>query len=188
MRYVNGGIFGEHSAPCNRLQPHVPQAATPRAAGCNPMHRSIPPPGSAGELDFFLGRRRAFDAVATSEGCTVLLLTREALKRMQAHASPLAAALEHAVLKYLCFQAPLTTYYLLCSSIYCAQVPSVLKYLVCSSTCASRRHHPLPTTHHPPCSQLLAAHSPLLAYDPLGFKNATCLCLQVNSTMGLSPL
>jgi hypothetical protein len=50
-------------------------------------------------------------AVATSEGCTVLLLTREALQRMQAQASPLAAALEHAVLKYLCFQA--TTYSLL---------------------------------------------------------------------------
>jgi hypothetical protein len=146
MRYVNGGIFGELSAPCNRLQPHVPQAATQCTAAC-------PPPASAGELDFFLGRRRAFDAVATSEGCTVLLLTREALKRMQAQASPLAAALEHAVLKYLCFQAPLTTYYLLCSSIYCAQVPSVLKYL-CFQAPPPTTHHPPPTTH--------CAHSYLL--------------------------
>ena len=95
------------SLTCRRLQPYVPQAA------CNPI--SISP----GELDFFLARRRSFDAVATSEGCTVLLLTREALQRMRAQASPLAAALEHAVLKYLCFQA--TTYYLLYSLLttYC---------------------------------------------------------------------
>ena len=102
------------SLTCRRLQPYVPQAA------CNPI--SISP----GELDFFLARRRSFDAVATSEGCTVLLLTREALQRMRAQASPLAAALEHAVLKYLCFQA--TTYYLLYSLLTTRSPPLLTTY------------------------------------------------------------
>ena len=83
---------------------------------------------SPGELDFFLARRRSFDAVATSEGCTVLLLTREALQRMQAQASPLAAALEHAVLKYLCFQA--TAYYLLYSLLTTHSRPLVTTLLL----------------------------------------------------------
>ena len=60
--------------------------------------------GIFGELDFFLRNPRSFNAVATSDDCTILLLTRDALQSMQSQASQLAAALEHAVLKYLCFQ------------------------------------------------------------------------------------
>ncbi len=60
--------------------------------------------GIFGELDFFLQHPRSFNAVATSDGCVILQLTRDALQSMQSQASQLAAALEHAVLKYLCFQ------------------------------------------------------------------------------------
>ena len=63
-----------------------------------------PAPGIFGELDFFLRNPRSFNAVATSDDTAILLLTRDALQSMQAQASQLAAALEHAVLKYLCFQ------------------------------------------------------------------------------------
>jgi SulP family sulfate permease len=60
--------------------------------------------GIFGELDFFLRHPRSFYAYATSDNCVILQLTRERLESMQAQASQLAAALEHAVLKYLCFQ------------------------------------------------------------------------------------
>ena len=60
--------------------------------------------GIFGELDFFLRNPRSFDAVASSADCTVQMLTREALQSMQSTASQLAAALEHALLKYLSFQ------------------------------------------------------------------------------------
>ena len=60
--------------------------------------------GIFGELDFFLHNRRSFDAEAASDETCLLELQREQLIRMQADAPQLAAALEHALLKYLCFQ------------------------------------------------------------------------------------
>ena len=60
--------------------------------------------GIFGELDFFLRHPRSFAAVASTNDCTVQVLTRDALQSMQAQASGLAAALEHALLKYLSFQ------------------------------------------------------------------------------------
>ena len=60
--------------------------------------------GIFGELDFFLRNPRSFDAVASTPNCTVQMLTRDALQSMQSQAPQLAAALEHAMLKYLCFQ------------------------------------------------------------------------------------
>ena len=48
---------------------------------------------------------RSFTAESSSSaGCTLLVLTRDHLQSMQSQASQLAAALEHALLKYLCFQ------------------------------------------------------------------------------------
>jgi len=60
--------------------------------------------GIFGELDFFLRNVRSFDAVASTADCTVQILTRDNLQSMQSQASQLAAALEHALLKYLSFQ------------------------------------------------------------------------------------
>ncbi len=61
--------------------------------------------GIFGELDFFLRNPRSFTAVASSESETcVQVLTREALLSMQNKTPQLAAALEHALLKYLSFQ------------------------------------------------------------------------------------
>jgi len=60
--------------------------------------------GIFGELDFFLRHARSFTAVASTDDCTIQVLTREALQSMQSQASGLAAALEHALLKYLSFQ------------------------------------------------------------------------------------
>ena len=60
--------------------------------------------GIFGELDFFLRHPRSFSAVASTDDCTVQVLTRDALQSMQSQASGLAAALEHALLKYLSFQ------------------------------------------------------------------------------------
>ena len=60
--------------------------------------------GIFGELDFFLRHPRSFSAVASTDDCTVQVLTRDALQSMQSQASSLAAALEHALLKYLSFQ------------------------------------------------------------------------------------
>ena len=61
--------------------------------------------GIFGEVDFFLRQPRSFFAEASSADCTLRVLTRDALQSMQSQASLLAAALEHALLKYLCFQA-----------------------------------------------------------------------------------
>jgi len=60
--------------------------------------------GIFGELDFFLKNPRSFLAEASSAECSLLALRRGALESMQSQASQLAAALEHALLKYLCFQ------------------------------------------------------------------------------------
>lgn len=60
--------------------------------------------GIFGELDFFLHRRRSFFAEASSRDCTLLTLRRERLHAMQSEDAKLAAALQHALLKYLCFQ------------------------------------------------------------------------------------
>jgi CRP-like cAMP-binding protein len=60
--------------------------------------------GIFGELDFFLRNPRSFDAVSSSPDCVVQILTRDNLQSMQSQASQLAAALEHALLKYLSFQ------------------------------------------------------------------------------------
>uniref|UniRef100_A0A7S2B7X7 Cyclic nucleotide-binding domain-containing protein n=1 Tax=Haptolina brevifila TaxID=156173 RepID=A0A7S2B7X7_9EUKA len=60
--------------------------------------------GIFGELDFFLRNPRSFTAVASTDNCTLQELSRGALQSMQSQASGLAAALEHALLKYLSFQ------------------------------------------------------------------------------------
>ena len=60
--------------------------------------------GIFGELDFFLRNPRSFSAVASSRDTTIQVLTRDALQSMQSQAPQLAAALEHALLKYLSFQ------------------------------------------------------------------------------------
>ena len=67
-----------------------------------------------GELDFFLRHPRSFSAVASTDDCTVQVLTRDALQSMQSQASSLAAALEHALLKYLSFQVGAGLRILLC--------------------------------------------------------------------------
>ena len=60
--------------------------------------------GIFGELDFFLRHPRSFSAVASTPDTCVQVLTRDALQSMQSQAPQLAAALEHALLKYLSFQ------------------------------------------------------------------------------------
>jgi CRP-like cAMP-binding protein len=60
--------------------------------------------GIFGELDFFLRNPRSFSATASTPDTTVQVLTRDALQSMQSQAPQLAAALEHALLKYLSFQ------------------------------------------------------------------------------------
>ncbi|EOD04916.1 hypothetical protein EMIHUDRAFT_460215 [Emiliania huxleyi CCMP1516] len=60
--------------------------------------------GIFGELDFFLHNRRSFRAEAGGGGTSLLTLTRGRLRDMQSEAPHLAAALEHALLRYLCFQ------------------------------------------------------------------------------------
>jgi len=60
--------------------------------------------GIFGELDFFLHNRRSFRAEAGGGGTSLLTLTRGRLRVMQSEAPHLAAALEHALLRYLCFQ------------------------------------------------------------------------------------
>ena len=60
--------------------------------------------GIFGECDFFLRHPRSFSAVASTNDTTVQVLTRDALLSMQSQAPQLAAALEHALLKYLSFQ------------------------------------------------------------------------------------
>jgi len=59
--------------------------------------------GIFGELDFFLRNRRSFSAEVSSASTRLLVLRRDALESMQSQASARAAALEHALLKYLCF-------------------------------------------------------------------------------------
>lgn len=108
-----GGSGGPFTPP-----PPGPSAPHPSAPG--PSGPSAPGPsggsrsrvrlvryangGIFGELDFFLHNQRSFDAEAASEETSVLRLRRERLRAMQAEAPQLAAALEHALLKYLCFQ------------------------------------------------------------------------------------
>ena len=97
----------------------MPQAAASYAAGCNPTYRRLQPyvPQAAtlcaaGSMQCLQASwTSSLPAAAPSMPSPPLRAAREALQRMQAQASPLAAALEHAVLKYLCFQA--TTYSLL---------------------------------------------------------------------------
>ena len=66
--------------------------------------------GIFGELDFFLRHPRSFSAVASTPDTCVQVLTRDALQSMQSQAPQLAAALEHALLKYLSFQVRYTRY------------------------------------------------------------------------------
>ena len=88
LRYVDGGIFGELD-----LLTYLLTYLLRYVDG-----------GIFGELDFFLRNPRSFTAVASTSDTAVQVLTRDALQSMQSQAPQLAAALEHALLKYLSFQ------------------------------------------------------------------------------------
>ena len=59
--------------------------------------------GIFGELDFFLGQARSFDAVAGSD-CSLHMLRREAYARLVEEEPVVGAALQGAVLKHLCLE------------------------------------------------------------------------------------
>ena len=59
--------------------------------------------GIFGELDFFLGQPRSFDAVAESD-CTMHVLRRDSFARVVAEEPAVGAAMQAAVLKHLCLE------------------------------------------------------------------------------------
>jgi CRP-like cAMP-binding protein len=59
--------------------------------------------GIFGELDFFLGQARSFNAQAESD-CTLHVLQRDAYARMIEEEPVAGAALQSAVLKHLCLE------------------------------------------------------------------------------------
>jgi CRP-like cAMP-binding protein len=69
--------------------------------------------GIFGELDFFLGQARSFDAEAGSD-CTLHVLQREAYARLIEEEPIAGAALQSAILKHLCLE----THTMLRSSVF----------------------------------------------------------------------
>ena len=87
-----------------RCPPHLMRASPSHAhlpISCAPPHVFVSLLSSRGLHPF---SSRSFSAVASTNDTTVQVLTRDALQSMQSQAPQLAAALEHALLKYLSFQ------------------------------------------------------------------------------------